>query len=333
MKDDSELRRRFYLDAEGRVRSGECPEGGVPFTGVVTVPFGREIEGFDRHRTVARIRDGADVAAVFRHSSGLIKKQLWVLYCDGDGAPTGVEMVGLGGRDSRWSAREVLYRAFGRAVARVSLVSNDAYDALDPPDEDLAQRRMFQRAAAALGITIDHQVFVGLDGFAEVQRSGEFTRHGWDEAPRPRKKVPVIEGYVDHVVPDHPRLAVTLERQITTVDEAEAVARELLVADERVALAVLQVANGGEVTGVFPVGCADWLDEDSARLAFSAGFRGFCHRVVVLASGEGGEWETRIENYLGPGFLDWVAETYLLETATVLVRRGDWRVWGSLPAR
>ena len=64
----------------------------------------------------------------------------------------GVEMVGCGGRERRWTA---LWRAFDRGGPRVSLVSCDYDRVFEPPAIDLEQRRMFQRAADLLGIAID----------------------------------------------------------------------------------------------------------------------------------------------------------------------------------
>lgn len=242
----------------------------------------------------------------------------------------GVEMVGCGGWEGRWSAREVHWRAVVRGVPRVSLVSCDYDCAFDPRPIDLEQRRMFQRAAELLGIVIDHQVFVGHEGFSELTAAGEIVCHDWDQAVPWAHELPEIYGRVDRVVLENDQFAATLQQRIASADDAEAMARRLLDPTERVAVAVLHVAESAQVAGVFPVGGGDWLDAESARLAFTAGMRGFCHRVLILASGEGEDWESRLEMHLGPAFLEWIEHSYLRPSMTVLVRPSGRVVWGSI---
>lgn len=319
---------RYYLDDDGRVRASARGER-APFTGIATLFTGEIVEHAAGYRSVERINGCIDVAATFREHADLIPKHFWVLYCAADGTPTHIERVGLGGDDARWSARETLCHAVHQHVPRVSLISN-TYRSLEPPQVDLEQRQMFAKAAAVLGITIDHQVFIGPDGFAELTDGGELVGHAWQDAARPSRKIPSIFGKVGRLVPEHPGLAAALAKAINSVDDAEAVARLLLRGDEPVALALLHATRGGQITGVFPIGSGESLDESSARLAFAAGLRGICDRVIILAGGVGAEWEERVETFLGPVLLDLIGETYVFASITVLVRPDGRRVWGEL---
>jgi hypothetical protein len=318
----------YYLDDDGRVRAGASTEG-TPFAGIATAATGKVVERHEGYCSVDVIRWCGDVACTFRDWAHSSRKELWVLYCSADGVPRAVELVGAGGFTARWSAREVLHRAFNQKFPRVSLASATE-NAVAPLEIDLAQREMFARAAAALGIAVDHQVFIGPDGFAELTAAGELVGHSWDAAPNPEMEIPSLEGRNAPPTDQYPTLAAALERRIGTADDAEAVARLLLRGDEQIALAVLHVAEHGDVAGVFPIGCGDHLDESSAQAAFAAGMRGFCHRVIVVASGLGEEWESRIERFLGPTFLDWIGESYLFDSITVLVRPDGRRVWGEI---
>ncbi len=318
----------YYLDDDGRVRAG-ASTGGTPFAGIATAATGKVIERHEGYCSVDVIRWCGDVACTFRDWAHSARKELWVLYCSADGVPRAVELVGAGGFTARWSAREVLHRAFNQQFPRVSLASTTE-NAVAPLEMDLAQRTMFARAAAALGITIDHQVFIGREGFAELTAAGDLVGHRWDDAPNPGKKIPSLEGRIAPPTDRYPGLAAALARRIRTAEDAEAVARLLLRGDEQIALAVLQVAENGDVAGVFPIGGSDHLNESSAQAAFAAGMRGFCHRVIVLASGVGEEWEGRVEGFLGPTFLEWIGETYLFDSMTLLIRPEGRTVWGEL---
>lgn len=321
----------FHLGADGRIRLGD---EGEPFTGVATVPTKVEDGWLGPTATVEPVDVASVVAGIFRDRlQDSARKEVWVLYCREDGRPMGVEMVGCGGWEGRWSAREVLWRAFVRGVPRVSLVSCDYDCAFDPKAMDLEQRRMFQRAADLLGIAIDHQIFAGYEGFSELTLTGQIVCHDWDEASPWRHDLPEIHGKIDRVVLDNDRFAATLQQRIASADEAEAVTRRLFDLTERVAVAVLHVPESGQIAGVFPVGGADWLDAESTRLAFAAGMRGFCHRVLILASGAGDEWERSVEEHLGPSFVALHCETYLMPTMTVLIGPGGRKVWGSLDSR
>lgn len=223
-------------------------------------------------------------------------------------------------------------RAFIRGVPRISVVSNEFDRTFDPPKIDLEQRRMYQRAADLIGIAIDHQVFVGRKGFSELLRSGEIVAHDWSEASRGLTTPPEIDGRGERPVPENAAFAATLEQPLQSADDVEAVARRLLAPDDRVALAVL-TTRAGAISGVFPVGGDDCVDEESMRQAFAAGLRCFCHRVLILASGAGAEWERSVEEHLGPSFVALHSETYLMPTMTVLLTPGGRRVWGSLDTR
>lgn len=319
---------RFHLDGDGRIRLGG---DGEPFTGVATVPTKMEDGWLGPGMRVDSVDSSVVVAGIFRDRlKDSARKEVWVLYCREDGRPMGVEMVGCGGWQGRWSAREVFWRAFVRGVPRVSLVSCDHDCVFAPRAIDLDQRRMFRRAAELLGIVIDHQIFVGRKGFSELTTAGAIVCHDWDQALPWRYELPEIYGKIDRVVLDNHRFAATLQQRIASADEAEALARRLLDPTERVAVAVLHVAESGQIAGVFPVGGGDWLDAESARLAFAAGMRGFCHRVLILASGEGEDWQARLEMHLGPSFLEWIEESYLRPSLTVLVRPSGRVVWGAI---
>lgn len=315
----------FHLDGDGRVRTGAGH--GPRFAGVATLPLAPA-----RWKRAAGggVADAGDVALRFRGDAGADRKKMWVLYCDDDGSVLARELVGSGGDDARWSGLELLRRALCQGVRRLSVVSTLAWND-EPLEIDLAQRRMFDRAAAALDVVIDHHVFVGGDGYYELRRSGEVVGHAWQSvAARPVPPLrPDFEGSLAEAPAAPPQLDAALKRRVASADDAETLARALLHAEERLALAVLHEARGG-ITGVFPVGCDAWLDESSAAAAFRAGFQGLCHRVLVLASGGGADWERRVETYLGPRFLAWMEEVCLLPSLTVLVHPQGRRYWGAI---
>jgi hypothetical protein len=241
--------------------------------------------------------------------------------------------VGLGSFDTRWSALSVLRRAVARDVPRVSLASNLDDDST-PSAVDIAQAQMLRRAASALEVTVDYQVFVGRDGYGELSPSRGVVTHTWRDAPQPDRWIPEVFGVVRHVQPGPPRLAAALCNHVRTVDDCEGLARALLRADERIALAVLHADESGDVTGVFPIGSNERLDERAPDLAFRAGFRGFCHRVLVVAGGAGDrDWEGRLERHLGPKFLAWLEECCFLPSVTMLVGPDGRRFWGGLGGR
>jgi len=323
----------FHLDKDGRVRPGVSTDGGSHFTGFATTPSKMEDAWLGPDPNGLRIGGCGDVAGLIHHLRNSSRKEVWVVYCLEDGQAIGVEMVGCGGDMARWQAREVLFRAFIRGIQRISVVSNELDRTFDPPEIDLEQRRMYQRAADLLGIAVDHQVFVGLKGFSELMRSGEIVAHDWSEASQGLKTPPEIAGIVERPDPENASFAATLQQQIRSADDAEAVARRILSPGDRVALAVLHTTRGDAITGIFPVGSGDRVDQESMRQAFAAGLRGACHRVLILAGGQGDEWERSVEEHLGPSFVALHRDTYLMPTMTVLVGPARRKVWGSLDSQ